>query len=62
MRARLTFFKGGYSPSLSLARRTQQLFIWLFLVRTNPSLLWLFSRAARDCQGSQVHGGSQGLW
>lgn len=20
------------------------------------------TRAARDCQGSQVHGGSQGLW
>lgn len=53
--------KGGCSPGLRLARMTQQLFIWLFLFLTNPSL-WVFSRGAKDCQGSQVHGGSQGLW
>ena len=41
---------------------TKQVSIWPFLGVTNPSLLCIFFREARACQGSQVHGGSQGLW
>lgn len=54
--------KCGCSPSLRPARMTKQPFIWPFPVLTNHSLLCIFFRGARAYQGSQAHGGSQGLW
>lgn len=54
---------GELLPTKVLAgKETEQLTFWPFLFLTNPSLLWLFSRGARDCQGFQVHGESQGPW
>lgn len=62
MTGELIFPEGGCSLGPRRARMAEQLFTWPFLFLTKPSLRLVFSRGARDCQGSQVHGGSLGLW